>query len=194
MEIVGAVLNLSHCRVVFPQYWNSVVGAVGSNYWKLWFAASNPKPSEIAQERRSQRRWIHCPPLVLEATGDPLKCEIWTAASLDCRLNYHICLRSIKINPILNYVMRSADTNKQSIQLPLLHTRLRSFASHCQNKQIKWNLRFQSLYSGPNIELFTNVRPITIHSPSLISFQNRLKNYRDEVKKSPSFYNKIIRY
>lgn len=112
MGIVGAVLNLSHCRVVFPQYWNSVVGAVGSNYWTLWFATPNLKPSEIAQERRYHRRWIHCPHLGLEATGDALKCEIWTAASLDCRLNYHICLRSIKINPILNYVMRSADIYK----------------------------------------------------------------------------------
>lgn len=107
---------------------------------------SNPKPSEIAQERRSNLRWIHCLPLWLEATRDHLKCEIWTSASLDCRLNYHICLRGIKINHILDYVMRSADTYYHSIQLSLLHIRLRSFASHRQNKRKNktWTITLRS--------------------------------------------------
>lgn len=119
MGIVGAVLNLLHCRVVFPQYWNSVVGAVGSNYWTLWFVAPNLKPSEIAQEGRLKPRWIHCPPLGLEATGVALKFEIWTVAlfvpSLDCvmlpqliKINtWTITLRSAVITS--NYSITSTD-------------------------------------------------------------------------------------
>lgn len=152
MLIVGAVLNLTHCRVVFHQYWNSVVWAVGSNHWTLWFSTQIQKPSEIAQERRSNLLWIHCPPFWLEATRDPLKCEIWTSASLDCRLNYNICLRSIKINHILDYVMRSADTYNHSIKLSLLHIRLRSFASHCQAKRKNntWTITLRSAYITSN--------------------------------------------